>query len=490
MPDSRGLPLLSGPPPPVDSSRAELGCRKCNKEFNVIFTRSRRCYHCGYSYCHNCSDFQALLPRTGHEPGYDAKSVCAYCIEYLTRATQIHATGKLRKYANAYNIKISHAVEKDDLIDALVNARGNNRCLLPQYENYYRTYSVPTSDRPGDARTRGIFSPQQQRYAPPPGPPPSNQRPPPPPHPNQYHSPPPQPPHPNQYHSSPPTSPTTSNNTPLFSTRITLPATIYAIRASTTSTTTPATPIPYAPRTIPSCRWGAPYQQPSASRSTHDIPQPAVSPRPRATSATPPVPPPSLDQLLDMTAEAISGLSIHSLKAILFTNHVNAGLILEKSELVKKVQGLVNDERRERERQRLVEEQEEREQIERQRQMFEEHRRAQQAKEEAEEQAAREEMASCEDNDDAHDDGGDKPSGSTASPPSSPPKASGMAPNLERTGLCVICQDDEANIAIVDCGHLAMCRGCSDLVMASSRECPLCRTRIVTEARLLRIFKT
>lgn len=60
----------------------------------------------------------------------------------------------------------------------------------------------------------------------------------------------------------------------------------------------------------------------------------------------------------------------------------------------------------------------------------------------------------------------------------------------ERSGLCVICQDAEANIAIVDCGHLAMCRECSDLVMQSSRECPLCRTRIITEARLLRIFKT
>ena len=37
--------------------------------------------------------------------------------------------------------------------------------------------------------------------------------------------------------------------------------------------------------------------------------------------------------------------------------------------------------------------------------------------------------------------------------------------------------------------HLAMCRACSDLIMNSTRECPLCRTRIVTEARLLRIFK-
>ncbi|KAG1753651.1 uncharacterized protein EDB91DRAFT_1234089 [Suillus paluster] len=76
---------------------------------------------------------------------------------------------------------------------------------------------------------------------------------------------------------------------------------------------------------------------------------------------------------------------------------------------------------------------------------------------------------------------------SSSSPqPSSPPRTT----YTERSGLCVICQDQEANIAIVDCGHLAMCRTCSELVLASSRECPLCRTRIVTEARLLRIFKT
>ncbi|KAG1721123.1 uncharacterized protein EDB91DRAFT_1176681 [Suillus paluster] len=29
---------------------------------------------------------------------------------------------------------------------------------------------------------------------------------------------------------------------------------------------------------------------------------------------------------------------------------------------------------------------------------------------------------------------------------------------MERSGLCMICQDQEANIAIVDCGHLAMCQ--------------------------------
>ena len=30
---------------------------------------------------------------------------------------------KLRKYANAYNISIDHAVEKDDVIEAIINAK-------------------------------------------------------------------------------------------------------------------------------------------------------------------------------------------------------------------------------------------------------------------------------------------------------------------------------------------------------------------------------
>lgn len=45
------------------------------------------------------------------------------------------------------------------------------------------------------------------------------------------------------------------------------------------------------------------------------------------------------------------------------------------------------------------------------------------------------------------------------------------------TGLCVICKDEEANMA-GDCGHLAMCKECSDQIMAGSRQCPLCRRRI------------
>jgi hypothetical protein len=44
--------------------------------------------HCalfaGYSYCHSCTDYQALMPRSGADTGYDAMNVCSFCIEFLT----------------------------------------------------------------------------------------------------------------------------------------------------------------------------------------------------------------------------------------------------------------------------------------------------------------------------------------------------------------------------------------------------------------------
>ena len=39
-------------------------------------------------------------------------------------------------------------------------------------------------------------------------------------------------------------------------------------------------------------------------------------------------------------------------------------------------------------------------------------------------------------------------------PKASPPPMMGTAADLERNGLCVVCQDEEANIAIVDCGYV------------------------------------
>jgi hypothetical protein len=124
-----------------------------------------------------------------------------------------------------------------------------------------------------------------------------------------------------------------------------------------------------------------------------------------------------------MLPEGIQALSIGTLKAILFQNHVNARLILEKTDLVEKVITLVEDERRDRERKAMEEEEEER--------AMEEERRM------------REERQRQEDEDKGKN-------GSTL-----PPKAQAMAATLARTGLCVICQDEEANIAIVDCGWVS-----------------------------------
>lgn len=45
----------------------------------------------GYAYCHNCTDYQAMMPRSASgsgggasTTGYDAVPVCAFCIELLT----------------------------------------------------------------------------------------------------------------------------------------------------------------------------------------------------------------------------------------------------------------------------------------------------------------------------------------------------------------------------------------------------------------------
>jgi len=141
---------------------------------------------------------------------------------------------------------------------------------------------------------------------------------------------------------------------------------------------------------------------------------------------------------------------------------VNYGQILEKDELVKRVTELCREERRRLERQ---------------------------AREEAAEEAAAAGLpppsfprASTE--------GGTGEDGDGVGSAKAAPVPTGPPASVERDGLCVVCQENEAQLAVVDCGHLSMCQECSALVMKTSRECPLCRTRIVTEQRLIRIFRT
>jgi len=468
----------------------------------MLFARSRRCYHCGYSYCHSCSDFQALMQRN-NKSGYDPMPVCVYCIENLniTAAGKGQLRGlslaKLKKYAKDYDIDVHTVVEKDDLIDKLIGARGTNGCLPPARERYYRTHSIPERTRERHRGSSQQNSSQRQQPRPrttsqPTTPQPSSF-----PRPDLEPDPP--------YHSQDRTRPTQPPGSTFQNTN-----THSQAHCSQTYGN-----MPYSPRPSPSARSSGsnistgqrPQQSRTPSNNYSNLNVPPINPRPRSAS-TPRTPSsstrassppsqqiPSLDELLSMAPNEIHSLPISSLKAILFRNHVNINMIVEKGELVSKVQALINDERAEREASaRRAEEDDWEMQQALERSRLEHEEREEASKRERERQR------------------GQSPSGervfedsSTSSPAAATPptepkagttpgkmsaKAQAMASHLERTGLCVICQDEEANIAIVDCGHLAMCRACSDLIMNSTRECPLCRTRIITEARLLRIFKS
>ncbi|KAI0729769.1 hypothetical protein C8Q72DRAFT_826276 [Fomitopsis betulina] len=487
-----GMPLLSGPPP--DYRENEPSCRKCDKEFNVLFARARKCNHCGYSYCHSCTDFQALMPRHGSETGYDPVPVCAFCIDNLTVTAggkshlKLLPLARLKKYANAYNIKVNGVLEKDDLINALISVRGRNGCLPHTNEDFYRKYSVPNrrTNRP-----RGVFARAMDAVgsSPPNAPPRQQQRP-------QQQQPPP------QYQ---PRQRTTSGPS-------TFPRPDLEGRRQTEATHAYGHHPPPPPRDH-SYHAPPPRPQATSGRSNLNVPNPnagqyrgraraasASSPTtPRTQSPAPPVP--TLDQLIEMPENDIARLSIGTLKAVLFHNHVNARLVVEKAELVAKVWTLIKDERRERERHAAMEAAESAAEEEARREAAEERSAAEERREAREHVERAQDDASAVDVDIADEEQAEAHAQTLdAAPPPPPPKpatspspATGplpRGPQLERTGLCVICQDEEANIVIVDCGHLCLCRSCSDLIMKGTRECPLCRTRIVTEQRLLRIFKT
>lgn len=214
---------------------------------------------------------------------------------------------------------------------------------------------------------------------------------------------------------------------------------------------------------------------PPRSAPPTPAPKPATQPRP------PPPPVPSILSLVALPQSYIATLSIGTLKAILYENHVKVDFsqVLEKTELVKRVQMLVSEERKRLERQRAAEE-----------------------AEEAEERGIAS-RASLDPDLRTNTNSPDSGVGTEAIPVPTGPKAS-----VERDGLCVVCQDQEAVFANIDCGHLCMCPDCSKLVLATTRECPMCRTRcvsfagsdetftdigwirIVTEQRLIRIFRS
>ncbi|OBZ67560.1 hypothetical protein A0H81_12422 [Grifola frondosa] len=435
----------------------------------------------------------------GPGSGYDPLPVCAFCIENL----QITAGGKgqlrqlplskLRKYADSYHIDVSGVIEKDELIDKLIAIRGPNGCLPLQYEDYYRKHSVPNRST---NRPRGIFTRAMDAMG--------GDRP----HLRMrllhliIHS----RSHINPVHAQ---RPAQAASLALILTRM---------RSGAPRPPRPNEPPLQYPRPqpqhyVPPPGYPPRYPHTHFARPTNPPPSGSTAQgRPRAASASstqratspvrPPVHVPTLDELLQMPDEQVPALSIGILKEVLFHNHVNARLVVEKSELVTKVRTLVEQERLERERkardeeaERAYEEAVRREREEEEQRKREEAEKRQRVQEDNAPHAEPQEAEVMNDHiavegharEDAPESEGDgshihgttseggvhpteqeppagqnaevesistPPKPSVSPPPASTltPKAQAMASRLERTGLCVICQDEEANIAVVDCG--------------------------------------
>ncbi|GJJ15034.1 hypothetical protein Clacol_009308 [Clathrus columnatus] len=281
------------------------------------------------------------MPRTPPDSGYELVPVCAYCMEMLTITSSNKnklrhlPMSQLRTYMKAYNIRApGTAVEKDDLVDAILKSKSNNGCLHPFHE--------------GDGNRHASMS-QSNINVPPQSPPSANQQ---------------------------------------------------RRPRSATSSAPPARPSP---------------------------------------------PVPTLNELLEKRDGEIARLPISTLKAILFENRVNTTVgVLEKDDLVRKVVALVEDERRDREIKRQEE--------------LEEARRAEQTHYEYEDHQQDDPFVSTGQNAATDDQEPNQVEGE-------PTLSSGLSnmnlnsrshlhPDVSSSheGLCVVCQDEHANMAIIDCG--------------------------------------
>ncbi|KAG6335233.1 hypothetical protein ID866_3859 [Astraeus odoratus] len=381
-------------------------------------------------------------------------------------------------YVDAYNISVKGAIDKNDIVDAMISVRTSLGCLPTANEAYYRKHRVPKhsslsgspSGQSASARARNFFG----RAAP--------------------HNPPPTSfnPSSNTSGNGPRTYNTTSSRSRPFPRpdldpsydeppetryRTYTPRPAQSGGARTRATSGPSSPSAGQPaygqwprpspghsRTSSFSRPHNTAGRPAQPAYTPPSPPPPPPPPPRAPAAsTSPTPaasaPPSLETLLTQSRSAIAALSVGTLKKILWEARVRMPPgVCEKEDLVERVWALLEEERREGV-----------------------HNNNGSGAEDysgdgititAEED---EHLSSSGDHvqhdssdfnqatfiDDDHPSTPDMARSVRSRPPtphlSSPSSGKGKErPNhpveTERGGLCVVCQDDEANIAIVDCG--------------------------------------
>ena len=49
--------------------------------------------------------------------------------------------------------------------------------------------------------------------------------------------------------------------------------------------------------------------------------------------------------------------------------------------------------------------------------------------------------------------------------------------------LCMVCMEVEKSVALLLCSHLCLCGACTEIIMASTKQCPVCRAPVATTQR-------
>ncbi|KAI7830603.1 hypothetical protein BC939DRAFT_438493 [Gamsiella multidivaricata] len=208
------------------------------------------------------------------------------------------------------------------------------------------------------------------------------------------------------------------------------PTVATSVPRTTSASRPPPSPAQSMPRTVPTPRPSAATSAPRAPSTPRTTPVASSAPS-SSQRQTPLSPTLTLEQLMSSQTNP-STLSIKTIKTILDDSFVTYVGVVEKRDLVERLQKLIDNTRAEQE---MVQEQE----------------------------AAAESKK--------------------VSESSKGPSGGGSS---EDDNLCKICCDAALNCVMLNCNHMSTCMDCGKLIMEGSRMCPICREYVV---RLLHVFR-
>ncbi|KAI8597368.1 hypothetical protein EDD21DRAFT_385611 [Dissophora ornata] len=133
-------PGLAHSVPPLQTGAKS--CSRCGKDFH-LFRAKKNCYNCGSVVCESCSNFKAKLPQFGYT---QEVRCCAYCAHFLqvskldyTALSKLNVK-TLRGYLLSYNIPTQGMLEKQDLIQAIQSYKP-----IPEASEIYFRQHLPST---------------------------------------------------------------------------------------------------------------------------------------------------------------------------------------------------------------------------------------------------------------------------------------------------------------------------------------------------------